>query len=283
MYVHIDNPTLFKKEHMELCKELNLTGRIIVAHEGLNGTVCGLTQDTEQYVKVITSDPRFSNMHIKRSEGIVDAFPKMGIKVRDEIVTASLEENDIDPNQITGIKLSPDELKQWFEQKKDFVIIDMRNTYEHKLGRFKNSIEPRTKTFKELPQKMEELSKNKGKTVVTVCTGGVRCEKASGYLMTNGFEEVYQLDGGIVTYMEKYPGQDFEGSLFVFDKRQTMHFDEPSQHKVIGICEHCNSPTEKMRNCIDVTCNKKFIGCDTCMESDSTRHCPHCVGVVHLA
>lgn len=271
-YVHIENPEELRDEQRALCERLGLKGRIIVAKEGINATVEGTTEATNEYLKVYLADPRFADTHIKKSAGTGDSFPKLSVKVRPEIVSLHLE-NDINPNELTGNHLKPEELKKWYENGKDFVVIDFRNDYEFKVGRFKNSIMPTLQNFRDIPKALGEIEHLKDKTVLTVCTGGVRCEKASGFLKREGFKDVYQLDGGMVTYMEKFPGQEFEGSLYVFDKRITMTFDSPENHKVIGKCDKCEVPSERYVNCKNPRCNKHFICCEDCSEEDSRSFC----------
>ena len=152
------------------------------------------------------SDPRFSNTPQKKTAWNGETFLKISVKIRPEIVSLHLE-NDINPNELTGVHLKPEELKKWYESGKDFVVVDFRNDYEFKVGRFKNSIMPKLQNFRDIPKALGDLHDLKDKTVLTVCTGGVRCEKASGLLKREGFKDVYQLDGGMVTYMEKFPGQ----------------------------------------------------------------------------
>ncbi|MEQ1561742.1 MAG: rhodanese-related sulfurtransferase [Nitrospira sp.] len=271
-YVEIDNPEKLRDEQRALCEKLGLKGRIIVAKEGINTTVEGTTENTEKYLKEYLSDPRFSDTHIKRSKGAGNSFPKLSVKVRKEIVSLHLED-DIDPNQITGTHLKPEELKKWFEEGKKFHIVDMRNDYEFKVGKFKNSVMPQLQNFRDVPKALGDIEALKDEPVLTVCTGGVRCEKASGLLVREGFKEVYQLDGGIVSYMEKFPAQEFEGSLYVFDKRILMHFDPEDKHKVIGKCEKCEALSERYVNCKNPRCNKHFICCEECSEEDGRSFC----------
>jgi UPF0176 protein len=275
LYDHIDNPKALREEQEELCKKLNLTGRIIISHEGINGTVGGLRKDTQAYIDTCTQHTILKNMEFKRSEGIKDAFPKLNIKVRPEIVNAKLGEDDVHPKEITGKKLKPSQLHTWFEEKKDFVIVDMRNSYEFEFGHFKNSIDPGMRRFEELTNKISDLEALKNKTVLTVCTGGVRCEKASGYLVKKGFDDVYQLDGGIVSYMEQYPGQNYDGSLFVFDGRKVMHFNGES-HTPIAKCTYCSATCERFTNCADSKCNKKGNACYECVPKGEKRLCGEC-------
>lgn len=271
-YVPIENPEIFMAEHRALCERLNIKGRFIVAHEGLNGT-CEATPDAaNEYIQTITSDPRFSTMHIKYSKGTGRAFPKLRIRVRPEIVSLGLGVSDVDPNKITGTHLKPEELHEWFQNDEDFVIVDMRNDYEHQVGHFKNSILPKLRNFRDLPNILPELASLKEKRVLTVCTGGVRCEKASGYLKTQGFKEVYQLDGGMVSYMEQYPAQNFRGSMYSFDGRTVIDYDE-GNHEIIGICASCGKKTENVVDCKNSSCHGQGLLCKECFSSHGKIFC----------
>jgi UPF0176 protein len=271
-YTPIDDPEKEKHAQHALCQKLNLTGRIIVASEGINVTLEGTTEHIETYLKEYLADSRFIGTHIKKSVGTGNAFPKLSVRVRKEIVTLGLE-NDINPNEITGKHLKPEELKQWYESGKEFYVIDMRNDYEFKVGRFKDSQLMPIQNFRDIPKALSHIESLRDKTVVPVCTGGVRCEKASGLLVREGFKDVYQLDGGIVTYMEKYPAQEFQGSLYVFDKRILLDFDPEDSHIIIGKCEKCETPSERYVNCKNPQCNKHFLCCEECSEDDERSFC----------
>jgi UPF0176 protein len=271
-YVQIGNPEAVRDSQRALCEKLGLKGRLIVAKEGINVTLEGTTENTEKYLAEFFKDPRFSGTHIKRSVGTGDAFPKLSVKVRPEIVSLHLEE-DIDPNEITGKHLRPEELKRWFESGKKFRIIDMRNDYEFKVGRFKDSLMPDLQNFRDLSKELSKIERYKDEAVLTVCTGGVRCEKASGLLVREGFKDVYQLDGGIVSYMEKFPGQEFEGSLYVFDKRILMDFDPEGAHVVVGRCDKCGTPSERYVNCRNPQCNRHILCCEQCSEECGHSFC----------
>jgi UPF0176 protein len=186
--------------------------------------------------------------------------------VRREIVTAKLGSNDTKPWEITGDYLSAEELQSWFEHNKDFIIVDMRNDYEQEVGMFDNSIRSGMRDFKDLSKVPAALDTYKTKNIVTVCTGGVRCEKASGYLKAQGFKNVFQLKDGIVTYMEKFPNKHFKGKLYVFDKRIVMGFEtESPDHVVIGKCELCQNSSENYINCKFDGCHKHYICCIDCV------------------
>lgn len=286
-YVHIDDPDALRDAQRKLCEDLGLTGRIIVASEGINGTVEGEKENTEKYMEEMKKDSRFATMHWKISKGDGKSFPKLSVKTRKEIVSLHLEDYpglcDVDPNETTGVHLKPEELHEWLNpshgdgssdhqdglgiKKKEFYIVDMRNAYEHKVGHFAGSILPPMENFRDLPKLVESIAHLKDKTVLTVCTGGVRCEKASGFLITQGFKDVYQLDGGIVSYMEKYPNEDFKGKLYVFDQRVAMGFytDDP-KHEVVGKCDACGEKSENYVNCANPACHRHFIACEKCIE-----------------
>jgi UPF0176 protein len=269
-YVHIDNPEKLMMHQKELQQQLGLKGRTILAPEGINATVEGTAENIDLYLQDLFSDPRFTNTHIKRSFNTSgNSFPKTMVKVRRELVSLGLDPScDIDPNVITGVHLKPEELHQWIAEGKEFYIIDMRNAYEHLVGYFKDSILPPMDNFRELPKFIDSIKHLKDKTVLTVCTGGVRCEKASGYLLQQGFTDVYQLDGGIVSYMEKYPNEDFLGKLYVFDSRIAMGFytDDP-KHEIVGKCWVCGETCERYTNCVIDDCNRKMIACQECQDN----------------
>lgn len=275
-YVPIENPEQERDNQRALCERYGFKGRLIVAKEGINFTLEGTKENTEAYIEELKKDPRFTDIHFKRSAGTGDAFPKLSVKVRPEIVSLHLEE-DIDPNKITGVHLKPEELKKWYDNGEEFYVIDMRNDYEFKVGHFKDSIYMPIQNFRDIPKALSYIEHLKNKKVVPVCTGGVRCEKASGLLLREGFTDVYQLDGGMVTYMEKFPAQEFKGKLYVFDKRVVMDFDPEDKHEVIGVCDKCGAKTEHFVNCRNKQCNKHILCCDACKLSDGTAVCsPEC-------
>ncbi|OGI85708.1 hypothetical protein A3A05_03080 [Candidatus Nomurabacteria bacterium RIFCSPLOWO2_01_FULL_41_12] len=279
-YVHIDDPEAVKTREVEVCERLGLKGRCIIATEGINATYEGAKENIEKYIKELEKDKRFLNIHYKKNAGTGNAFPKLSIKVRKEIVSLHLGTCDIDPNQITGIHLKPEELHGWINPPADggreFYIVDMRNAYEHKVGYFKDSILPPMENFRDLPKVVEQIAHLKNKTVLTVCTGGVRCEKASGFLITQGFTDVYQLDGGIVSYIEKYPNEDFQGKLYVFDGRVTMAFyTDDEKHQIVGKCDACGEQSENYVNCANPVCHRHFINCVNCLDKTNGRaFCP---------
>lgn len=256
------------EEQRALCQQLDLKGRIIVAKEGINGTVEGSTSATEEYVQTMLKDPLFKNMSFKKSVGDGNAFPKLRVRVRPEIVTAGLLK--LNPNKVTGKYITADKLYSWFKSKKEFYIVDMRNTYEYASGYFEGFIPSGLQNFYDLQDVLPKIAHLKGKTIVTVCTGGVRCEKASGFLVENGFKDVYQLKDGIQTFMEKYPNKYFKGKLYVFDNRLTLAFNSESKdHQIVGKCYHCGKASDQYVNCEYDVCHLHYISCSSCLDSET--------------
>jgi UPF0176 protein len=266
-YIIIENPKAYRDYMWELCIKLGLKGRIIIAHEGLNGTVSGTKEATQEYMRIIKTDERFSNINWKISKGTGDDFPKLVVRVRKEIVTTGIKDKDFGPlHNKTGKYLSAEELYNWYKEGKEFYVLDMRNDYEYEVGRFSNSLLPEgLYHFRDMPKTVKTIEHLKDKVVVTVCTGGVRCETASGLLIKYGFTNVHQLHNGIVTFMEKFPNTFFEGKLYVFDKREVMGFNtESEEHKIVGKCRKCGAQSENLVNWNEGTERIYGVICEDC-------------------
>jgi UPF0176 protein len=268
-YVSIPDAESFVNKHRVFCEGLGLRGRILVSAEGLNGTVSGAVADTEAYMRGLRDEVRFREMSfkVKGAEGHV--FPKLSIKLRPEVVTLGLGvEEDIDPNELTGRHLSPAE---WYEamQEEGVVIIDGRNRYESELGRFKGAICPDVEHFRDFPEWVRRhRGEWEGRKVLTYCTGGIRCEKLSGYLRREGLEDVGQLEGGIIEYGqdEALRGRDFEGMCYVFAERVAVEVNGTETRRVISQCRHCDELSARYRNCGWAPCNGQFFCCESCEE-----------------
>lgn len=269
-YTRVADPAGFVAWMRAMCEDVGVKGRMLIAHEGINGTVEGTPEQIAEYERRLHAQDGsegtfgdFSDVWFKSSPGTGKAFPKLKVKVRKEIVTTGLpKEVDVDPNQVTGKHIEPEELKSWIENGVEFEIIDMRNDYEYAVGHFAGSHDSHMENFRDLAAVAPKFEHLKDKKVLTVCTYGVRCEKASGYLKQQGFQDVYQLHGGIGTYMKKYPGQDFVGSLYVFDDRMTEQFTDA--YEVVGACVRCGTKSERYGNCAWGECHKQLIICDAC-------------------
>jgi UPF0176 protein len=270
-YIEVDMPEELAAQVRSLASGLALTGRVIIAHEGINATLEGTVENTEIFVTRFFADTLFADVQVKRSAGTGESFPKLCVKVRDEIVGTGFSEEEANPRVQTAPRISADELRQLFEKQEDFVVVDMRNNYEFASGHFKNAVEPGISSSRHLPLVVDKLAPLKHKKVVTVCTGGVRCEKMAAYLMHKGFKDVHQLAGGIHTYMEKYPGKDFLGTLYTFDRRLTMDFG--GEREVIGKCRLCGAASEAYVDCAEPTCHLHFIACACCRDEDGSAYC----------
>jgi UPF0176 protein len=260
-YVTVEDPESFAKEHLNWCLSKELKGKIYIAEEGMNGSVFGTPEQTDLYKSYLTSYNIFNDVLFKETETDQLAYPKMHVRVKDEIVNSGLE--NVNPGN-GGKRLSPEELLRFYEEEKDFVIVDARNWYESKIGRFKNAIAPEITHFRQWPDVVESLKDFKDKMVVTYCTGGIRCEKASAYMIEQGFKDVYQLDGGILSYIQKYPDTYWQGSMFVFDDRKVIDPNTKEELKYTAECEFCGGPTSYYINCHNQLCDRIIIICHNC-------------------
>jgi UPF0176 protein len=273
-YVPIEDPSALREWILTKASSLQLTGRVLIAEEGLNGTLEGTFENAQMFARELAADPRFTDMQVKTSVGTGNSFEKLSVKVRAEIVGTQFDPRTIDPRVKTGIHISPEELHTWYENNKDFVVVDMRNEYEFQSGHFKNSVNPKLKHSRDLPKVLPKFEHLKEKTVLTVCTGGVRCEKMSAYLLAQGFKDVYQLENGIHGYMEKYPGQNYRGALYTFDKRLAIDFG--GEREVVGECRLCQAKTERYVNCANAKCHLHFLACDACQKDGVPLCSPRC-------
>lgn len=261
-FTQIADPKVIVQAHRKKCAELGILGRMIVAQEGVNATFEGTAENIQTYIDFLHSDPLFSDVVVKESAGDGKGFSKLSLKVRDEVVT--LEAGIFDIQKETAPELAADELEKWYEQNEDFVVLDLRNNYEIAAGKFDNTVDPGLTNFRELPEKISQIKDLKDKKVVTVCTGGIRCEKATCLLRREGFSNIYQLKDGIHTYIQNHPGKHFKGTLFVFDNRMTTDVVPTENKIVIGRCEFCHTPTENFCSDDSVRPSRKILCCLEC-------------------
>jgi UPF0176 protein len=271
-YTHIADPEQFREEHHRYCLENGILGRIIVAQEGLNGTVSGLQDACEKYMQDMKADPRFAHTDFKVEAYDKHAFQKLHVRVKPEIVHSGLQH--INPTQKTGTHLEPEEFKK-LKGQHDVVLLDVRSNYEHHVGKFKNALTLDIENFRDFPEKIQELEHLKDKKIITYCTGGIKCEKASAFLLEKGFENVYQLHGGIIKYGLEAGGEDFEGKCYVFDNRIVVDVNKVNP-VTISRCFVCDTECDRMVNCANPVCNNHIPLCDTCgweMEGACTADC----------
>jgi UPF0176 protein len=273
MFTPIVDPITLKLWQKTLCDSLNLHGRVLISHQGINGTVGGDLEDLKKYVKATKQFAAFKNIVFKWSDGKKEDFPRMSVRVRRELVgfQNSEDEFDVDAKGVVGggIHLKPKQVHELVEKYGDDVVFfDGRNEHEAKIGKFRNAVVPNTNTSRDFINELESDKYNdlKDKKIVTYCTGGIRCEVISAMMKKRGFNEVYQIDGGIVKYGESY-GDDglWEGSLRVFDERMTVDFSDHA--KVIGTCSHCGGSTNNFENCAWANCNELVLICLNCKQN----------------
>jgi len=277
LYTPIEDPEAFRDSHRALCEELGLLGRIIIGKEGLNGTLSGTTENCQKYIEVMHGDPVTDKTEFKVDPAEEHLFPRLSIKAREEIVTLGLGEDDFSPLECTATHLNAEE---WYEAMQDpnSVLIDIRNDYEHELGHFKGALLPTVSSFRDTPEWIREnRDKLEGKKIMTYCTGGIRCEKFSGFLLKEGFDDVVQLDGGIVKYSkdEKTQGKDFEGQMYVFDSRVGIPVNQVNP-SVVGVCRFCDESSERYINCTNLSCNTQHFCCEKCEEKTGGYCCDEC-------
>ncbi|WP_025761662.1 oxygen-dependent tRNA uridine(34) hydroxylase TrhO [Dyadobacter tibetensis] len=270
-YAPIEDTETYRDEHHLFCVENNLLGRIIIAPEGLNGTVSGTPEDCKAYMEYVRSDPRFAHVAFKIEAHDRPAFQKLHVRVKDEIVNSDLPVN---PLEQTGKHLEPSEFKALLNDP-DVVLVDMRSDYEHEVGKFKGAITFDMHNLRELPEHIHEIEHLKDKKIITYCTGGIKCEKASAYLIHQGFSDVYQLHGGIIRYGLEEGGENFDGKCYVFDNRITVDVNRVNP-VVISKCHICGTPSDRMVNCANAACNEHVPICEDCgwkMEGACSQSC----------
>lgn len=273
-FVPIEDPEEFANEHLRYCKELGLKGRILVAEEGINGTVSGTIEQTETYMNMMHEDPRFSDMTFKIDQENQHAFKKMHVRPRPELVTLRLDDA-VSPMEKTGTFLNPQEFHEAMDDE-NAVILDTRNDYEFDLGHFRGAVNPDIDSFRDFPEWIRNHKDElKGKKVLTYCTGGIRCEKVTGWLMDEGIEDVNQLHGGIVTYGKdpEVQGAKWDGQCYVFDERISVPINQV-EHVVVGRDYFDGTPCERYANCANPECNKQIL-CSEENEHKYLRGCTH--------
>lgn len=278
----LPDPEAVRLWQRELCEALGLRGRIILSPHGINATVGGEQRAVKRYARRLKEFAPFREVDLKWSQGsalteqpgpsgfreLVD-FPKLSVKVRPELVTFGVpDEVQVDEHGVVGgaPRLTPQELHQLVEERgDDLVFFDGRNAYEAKVGHFDGAIVPDVRTTRDFITRIEEgeFDALKDRPVVTYCTGGIRCEVLTALMKARGFDDLYQLDGGIARYGEVYGDQGlWRGSMYVFDGRMTVDFSDAPQ--VVGACVHCGAATSRMQNCEDDSCRLQIVLCEEC-------------------
>lgn len=263
-YVDIPQPKRFAKWQKKICEELNLRGRILIAREGINGTLGGSTESTDRYKAIMLAHESFTTMDFKENSGSAEDFPRLRIATRPTIVNLGVDPQEITAN-MGGAHLTPQEVHDLLLRKPDnLVILDARNMVESAVGKFTDALTPAIKHFRDFPEYIDaNIDLFKDKQVLMYCTGGIRCERASAYLKVKGVaQEVFQLEGGIHRYAEQFPDGFFRGKNYVFDNRIANKVNDD----ILGTCGICTIPYDNYVNCLNALCNKHFICCSSCKE-----------------
>ena len=278
------DPEAVRLWQRDLGLSLGLGGRIILSKHGINGTVGGDVRAVKMYLRKTREYAPFRDIDVKWSEGTGDDFPRLSVRVRDELVSfGAHDELTVDETGVVGggARLTPEQLHELVAEK-EVTFFDGRNAFEAQIGHFKDAIIPPVSNTREFVAELDSgrYDHLKDRPVVTYCTGGVRCEVLSSLMISRGFTEVYQLDGGIARYGEAY-GDDglWEGALYVFDKRMSVEFSDHAA--VIGTCVACGESSRHMQNCADPACRVQLVVCETCAAA-SVIHCDDHAAQLHV-
>ena len=252
-------------EILKFCIEKSIKGTLLVAEEGINGTIAGRKTNIHQFLQFLKSDSRFSDIEHKESYADKIPFHRMKVKIKKEIVT--LGQPNINSDERSGIRLDP---KDWNSliTDPDTVIVDTRNEYEYQIGTFENAISPKTTNFREFPDFVKQkLDSKKNKKVAIFCTGGIRCEKASIYMLNQGFKNVYQLNGGILKYLEEIDRNKslWQGECFVFDSRVSVDYELAKGN--YEQCYACRRPLSEVD--LQSKSYEKGVACPHCINEKS--------------
>lgn len=282
-YAQIENPKLFRDYLFIHWNKLNVLGRIYVATEGINAQLSVPANRFEEFKAMLDNISFLENVRLNIAvEQDNKSFLKLKIKVRDKIVADGLEDSEFDVTQC-GVHVDAQSFNELIS-KPETLLVDMRNHYESEIGHFEGAITPDVDTFRDsLPLIEEDLqSYKKDKKIVMYCTGGIRCEKASAYFKYRGFENVYQLEGGIIEYTRQVKAQGldnkFRGKNFVFDQRRAEQISD----EVIAVCHQCGTPCDTHVNCANEACHLLFIQCTTCAEAHNNCCSDLCSDIVLL-
>jgi len=254
------NPVDLVSLYQQKCDELKLKGTMLISKNGINFSLAGTQQATDTIVAFLEEDNRFLNIPLKVTYSETQPFRRMKVRLKKEII--SLGHKDINPRELTGERITPKDLKNLLDNEEDVLVLDTRNEYETRVGKFENAIDLNLDTFRDFPEAIESLPEEyKDKQIVMYCTGGIRCEKASAVMMKAGFADVKQLEGGVLDYFKETGGAYWEGDCFVFDERVALDTElNETDYIYCYICREPLSAEEKASP--DFKINE---------------HCPYCI------
>jgi len=256
-FAAIDKPDDWVADHKRLCAGLGLMGRIYISDEGINGTLAGPPDAISKYKTALRSRPGFAQTEFKEDTCDRIPFARLIVKYRPEMVSLRVDEN-LDPQTEGGNRLEPAEWRKVIESGEEYVMIDVRNNYESRIGHFEGALCPDVDNFYDFPKWLEKSGIEKDKKVLMYCTGGIRCEKFSVLMKKKGYRDVNQLHGGILNYAREEGGRHFLGKCFVFDDRLVVPVN-PADQEPISHCEITGDPCDMYINCANMECNRLFI------------------------
>ena len=241
----LENPVDLVRMYQQKCDELKLKGTMLISKNGINFSLAGTQQAIDTMIAFLEEDNRFINIPLKVTYSETQPFRRMKVRLKKEII--SLGRKDINPRELTGERISPQDLKNLLDNKEDVLVLDTRNEYETRVGKFENAIDLNLDTFRDFPKAIESLPEEyKDKQIVMYCTGGIRCEKASAVMMKAGFANVKQLEGGVLDYFKETGGAYWEGDCFVFDERVALDTElNETDYIYCYICREPLSAEEK--------------------------------------
>ena len=262
-FIFLPEYTEKKQLLLKFCQDHSIKGTILLSQEGINATIAGIPEDIQATINYLKKDNYFLDLDVKYSTSSYLPFKRMKVRLKKEIVTLGM--TDIDPEQQVGTYVAPENWNNILEDK-EIIVIDTRNIYEIAIGTFKGAINPNTHFFREFPDYVKNyLNPNKHKKVAMFCTGGIRCEKASSYLLKKGFKEVFHLKGGVLNYLKNISKSQslWQGECFVFDERVAVkHKLEKGNYKM---CKGCGYPLLNKSDLFD--CSEKNNSCPHCDSS----------------
>ena len=254
-FVDLNDRDELRQPFRDITSELGLKGTILLSHNGINFFLAGTQSSIDKYISYLDDDERFKDMSLHFSYSDYQPFKRMLVRLKKEIISLGIDE--IRPADYTGKFIEPIEFKKWLDEGRDITILDTRNDYELRVGTFENAIDLDIKTFRDFPKASQNLKQNKSTPVVMFCTGGIRCEKASVVLEKQGWEDVYQIKGGVLGYFKETGGAHWNGDCFVFDQRVAL--DTNLEETETVNCYKCRQPLsiieqESEEYILDVSC-----------------------------
>jgi len=279
-YVTIENPMLLRDTLFEEWSELGVLGRVYLAKEGINAQISVPTHNLEKYREVLTAHPEFEDQFLNIALEHDDSFIKLKIKVKKVILADGIPDGEFDLEN-PGKHLTAPEVNDLIDG--GAMVIDMRNHYESRIGKFEGAIAPDCDTFdEEVPMVLEMLEGKEDENILLYCTGGIRCEKVSSYYKKKGFKNVHQIRGGIINYAKQCDElgieSKFKGANFVFDERMAERVTDD----VLSECDQCETSCDDYTNCENKACNLLFIQCSNCAEKMEGTCTPECKAIMAL-